>query len=152
MLWATVDLICVTIFLSFILSPCFILINVNLLLVVSVTVRFCLPFFVLYSLCYIGCRFALVDMVSHTIIRLAFLRYAQLLVFEGKIFLLVKLIDIQKNYASFKSLNLCPVPTNMNPCTQKLYSLITKFDNFYVSLFANIRGKVLNQRLWKVEN
>ena len=36
----------------FFLSPCFILINVNLLLVVSVTVRFCLPFFVLYC-CFV---------------------------------------------------------------------------------------------------
>ena len=36
----------------FFLSPCFILINVNLLLVVSVTVPICLPFFVLYC-CFV---------------------------------------------------------------------------------------------------
>ena len=39
-------------FLFYFLSPCFILINVNLLLVASVTVRFCVPFFVLYC-CFV---------------------------------------------------------------------------------------------------
>ena len=41
-------------------------------------------------------RFALVDMVSLTIIRLAFLRCAQQSVFKGKNLLLVKPLGIQK--------------------------------------------------------
>ena len=61
-------------------------------------------------------------------------------------------LDLNLECASFKSLNFSAAPTNINPCTQEVYFLITKFDNFSVSSFPNIRGKVLNQSLWKVEN
>ena len=97
MLWAAVDLICVTIFFSFFFVSLFYSDKREFVISCFSDCPFLFAIFCTILLL----RFALVDMVSLTIIRLAFLRCAQLSVFEGKNLLLVKLIDIQKKLCQF---------------------------------------------------
>ena len=91
MLWAAVDLICVTIFFSFFVS---LFCSDKREFVIS-CINGC-PFLFAIFCTILVFRFALVDMVSLTVIRLAFWRCAQLSVFEGENLLLVKLINILK--------------------------------------------------------
>ena len=97
MLWAAVDLICVTIFFPFFFVSLFYSDKREFVISCFSDCSFLFAIFCTILLP----RFALVDMVSLTIIRLAFLRCAQLSVFEGKNLLLVKLIDIQKKLCQF---------------------------------------------------
>ena len=91
MLWAAVDLICVTIFFPFFVS---LFCSDKCEFVIS-WINGCPFLFAIFCTIFVF-RFPLVDMVSLTVIRLAFWRCAQLSVFEGENLLLVKLINILK--------------------------------------------------------
>ena len=92
MLWAAVDLICVTIFFSFFFVSLFYSDKREFVISCFSDCPFLFAIFCTILLL----RFALADMVSLTIIRLAFLRCAQLSVFEGENLLLVKLRHSEK--------------------------------------------------------
>ena len=146
MLWAAVDLICVTIFFSFFFVSLFY--SDKREFVISCFSDWLFLFAIFCTILLL--RFALVDMVQSYHYSIGFFKMCATISVWGKKFVTRKTYrHSEKIMPVLNHLIFLPsLPTWI--LVPKKY--ITKFDNFYVSLFAIIRGKVLNQRLWKVEN